>query len=130
MEPAAGGWFDKIGIRTEAIGLPQVGRLLGRGQDDYDDASRILPLAQPCKHVETFLSGHLEIQKYQPRPRKGCSVAELACAGQVIDGFQAVFGNEDGIGDVGGFQRPLHEEDVVFTVIDQENWLRERHLLF
>ena len=87
-------------------------------------------LTDPGKDVQTFFSRHFEIEENQGRKREGLSVTELAGAGEIGDGFEAIFGDDDGVEDSCGLERSLHEEDIVFAVVNEEDGVMGGHLLF
>ena len=114
------GRFHQEGIRAERIGRLEIVPLVGGGQHDYRNRRQILLLTNPFQHVHAAQTGELEIEQDQARPggfaRLGVGIASL----QVVERLGSVDHHMKRIGNAGGFNRPLHEEDVVIAVFHEQ----------
>jgi len=78
-------------------------------------------LASPRQDFKAGYAGKVQVQQYQSRQGILSAVGEGAVAGQVIDGFDAIDGNIEGIWQTGPLDGKAEEQHVGFLVFNVED---------
>jgi hypothetical protein len=110
-------WFDQVGVGTEGIAAFDVGRFVGRSENDDDEGFKLGLGTNPLEDFVAGFEGKLEIEKDDGGERKFFSVGVFALAGEIIDGFAAVFKDAERIGNAGDLNGAFHEENIVLVIV-------------
>ena len=126
-ELLGGGGFDEVRVGAEGVAAFDVGGFVGGGEDDDDEGFELGLGTYPLEDFVAGFKGEFEVEENNGGKREFFAVGVLAGAGEVVDGFAAVFEDAHGVGDLGGLKGAFHEEDIVLVIVHQQYQLLSCH---
>ena len=104
-------WLADVAVDAELIGADNVALFVGGGEDDDGKCAGAVGLADPAQNFETVKFGELEIEE------DDLGFQSIGPE-ENIDGFAAIAGNVNVIGDVRLLKGPYGEELVIRIILN------------
>jgi hypothetical protein len=112
------GFYD-VGVDAESVGKVQVGFGAGRSHHDDGDTLEAMVGFHASKEFEAGHARHFIIEKDD----NGASGLRTFMNSRVqnLEGFDAIMGDEDGIGEIAGFQSGSGKLNIVEVVFNEQH---------
>jgi hypothetical protein len=114
-------FFDVVRVCSEEACPIDVVNSSRRAEDDDRKGWKLVVVPNPGKHLEAIHSGEFQVQQHEGGEDVLRAVGELSFAGEIGYSFFATADVLDGIGDGSVLKSPLHKEDVVLTVFNDQD---------
>lgn len=113
--------FHQERVCSQRVSFAHVA-FFARGTEDYHwDTTKLVILPKPFQKFKTWHPGHAQIEQYDMRQRKLSAVCELSNAGEIVHRYLTVLRQMNGCGGSRILQCPRHEENIIRTVLNQQN---------